>query len=88
MEPHSHTSDSHSGDTDDHPHPKLVDFVGVFIAVLTLVFPLSTVFRYAPPAPASLSTSSEADKRTGYVEQPSPQLGQVRASRAAGQLAN
>lgn len=43
MDPSSHLADS-----DDHPHPKLVDIVGVFIALLTLTFPMSMVFRYAP----------------------------------------
>jgi hypothetical protein len=87
MEPHSYPADSHSGDADEHPHPKLVDCVGIFIAVLTLVFPLSTVFRYAPPAPASLSNSQGAARLTRYAE-PSPTLGQVRASRAGGGLTN
>jgi len=52
-------SNSHPADSDDHPHPKFVDFIGICIAVLTLVFPLSTVFRYAPEAPTSISTSTD-----------------------------
>ena len=59
MDPHSNPVDS-----DDHPHPKLVDLIGIFIAVLTLVFPLSTVFRYAPEVPSSLSTSPLTERVT------------------------
>lgn len=57
-------SNSHPADSDDHPHPKMVDLIGVFIAVLTLVFPLSTVFRYAPELPSSLSVSPQAERLT------------------------
>ena len=66
--------DSHSNpvDSDDHPHPKLVDLIGIFIAVLTLVFPLSTVFRYAPDVPPSLSNSPLAEKLTHLSQDVSP----------------
>lgn len=45
-------SSSRQAEADDHPHPKVIDFFGICLALLTLVFPLSTVFRYTAQQPA------------------------------------
>lgn len=48
-------SSGHPAESDGNPHPRVIEFLGVFIAVLTLTLPLYTISLYSPPdsSPAS-----------------------------------
>lgn len=54
---------SRQAEADDHPHPKLIDFFSICLALLTLVFPISTVFRYTAPQPGDRAEAFQSRPR-------------------------
>lgn len=42
-------SSGHPAESDGNPHPKVIDFLGVSIAILTLILPVYTISLYSSP---------------------------------------
>ncbi len=47
-------SSGHSAESDGNPHPKVIDFLGVSIAILTLILPVYTISLYSSPVSPGL----------------------------------